>query len=110
MANDGKRKRPPKPPTEVAIRAALDREFARWDYMKEYGCQDPFWSDGINMNLTRKHIIFYYRQLQEAMGESVDLMNERPVPPEVPNDYMAPNGRYPDRLEGRSPRHVAEES
>ena len=29
------------------------------------------------------------------------VMNERPLPPEVPDRYMVPTGKYPDRLNGK---------
>ena len=32
------------------------REIASWKYMQEHGCNDPFWSDGCNMNL--REILF----------------------------------------------------
>ena len=31
----------------------------------------------------------------------MDLRNERPLPPEVPDGYMVPTGKYPDRLNGK---------
>lgn len=33
------------------------RERATWNHINENGCNDPFWPDGCNMNLTRNHII-----------------------------------------------------
>ena len=99
-----------KPRTEAQIREDLDREYSRWEYILKHGCQDPFWPDGTNMNLTRNHIIYHYRELREVMQEPVqlslfdagmDLRTERPVPPKVPENYMAPEG---DHLAVRLPR------
>ena len=28
-----------------------------WEDIKVYGCRDPFWEDGVNMNLERNHCI-----------------------------------------------------
>lgn len=98
---------PPERMTAMQIRAQLDDEFHRWDDIAKHGCSDPFWPDGANMNLTRNHIIHWYRLLREKMVEPVqltmfdagmDLTRERPLPPEVSNDYMVRGGRYPDRL------------
>lgn len=41
-----------------------------------------------------------YRQLS-MFDAGMDLRNERPLPPEVPDKYMVPTGKYPDRLNGK---------
>ena len=71
---------------------AIRREIKHWRYLREYGCQDPQWPDGTNMNLTRNHIIWSKRLLEELCADAgVDLPGEYylPIPPEVPNNYMA---------------------
>lgn len=35
----------------------IREEIAQWKDINQNGCNDPFWSDGCNMNLTRNHII-----------------------------------------------------
>lgn len=30
----------------------------RYEYLRAHGGSDPFWSDGVNMNLCRKHVIY----------------------------------------------------
>lgn len=70
--------------------AALEKSFARWDFIREHGCSDPFWTDGVNMNLVRNHIIFYKQKLSEET--TLFLLPEafyRETPPVVDNDYMA---------------------
>ena len=70
--------------------AALEKSFARWDFIRENGCSDPFWTDGVNMNLVRNHIIFYKQKLSEET--TVFLLPEafyRETPPLLDNDYMA---------------------
>lgn len=74
----------------VDYAAALENRFARWDYIREHGCSDSFWADGVNMNLVRNHIIYYKQQLSEEA--TLFLLPEayyREVPPEVDNNYMA---------------------
>ena len=62
-----------------------------------------------NLELTRNHIIWFYRQLAELIdGIQFDLFSEagfdperyglRPLPPEYPSNWMCPTGDYPDRL------------
>lgn len=70
--------------------AALEKSFARWNYIRENGCSDPFWADGVNMNLVRNHIIFYKQKLSEEA--TLFLLPEafyREIPPEVDNNYMS---------------------
>lgn len=70
----------------------IRREIKHWCYLREHGCNDPQWPDGVNMNLTRNHVIYGKRRLEELCAEAgIDLPGEyyRPVPPEVPNNYMA---------------------
>lgn len=90
------------PPTESEIRAQINREFDRWNDLAINGCTDPFWADGVNMNLTRNHILCGYSQLAELGLTIRDLLGEypeeRPVPPRVPMMYMVRDGQSPDRL------------
>jgi len=69
---------------------ALSDSFDRWNYLYQKGGQDPFYSDGVNLNLVRNHIIYYKRQIEETMKpeQYPDIYN-RETPPEVSMDYMA---------------------
>ena len=70
----------------------IRREIEHWKVINQNGCNDPFWSDGCNMNLTRNHIIYYQRQLREICTENrLPLPDEYylAVPPEVDMNYMA---------------------
>lgn len=71
-----------------------------WQDMKVYGCGDPFWEDGANLNLTRNHCI-YYRRLMEDLCIQHQMpmpdLSPYPIPPKVAEDYMAPYGRFPNR-------------
>lgn len=68
------------------------RERDHWNYINENGCNDPFWPDGCNMNLTRNHIISYKRDIAELCEENGMPLPEEyflKVPPEVDMNYMA---------------------
>lgn len=63
-----------------------------WLHIKEYGCQDPFWPDGSNMNLERNHIAYHKKMIGEICAElEIPLPEEFyiPEPPEVNERYMA---------------------
>lgn len=47
----------------------LTRSFQRWDHIYEFGCTDPFYEDGTNLNLVRNHIIHYKKEIEELLKE-----------------------------------------
>lgn len=75
----------------------------RWRYIKKYGCSDPFWPDGCNMNLVRNHIIYYLMKIQELSAQPVQLslfdshpctpsagvLSDKRIPPKVDTNFMA---------------------
>ena len=87
----------------VDYAAALENSFARWDFIHEHGCSDPFWADGVNMNLVRNHIMYYKQKLSEEA--TLFLLPEayyREVPPEVDNNFMA----RPDEIRQNAARSM----
>lgn len=79
----------------------IRREIAHWQDLNEHGGQDPFYPDGVNMNLTRNHIIYDKRQIMELCGKhGIPFPEEMylPLPPEVDQYYMA-NLKQKRRLE-----------
>lgn len=78
----------------------IREEIAQWKDINQNGCNDPFWSDGCNMNLTRNHIIYYQRLIVEICTENQLPLPEEyylSVPPEVDSYYMA-NLKQKDRV------------
>lgn len=74
-------------------------ERLEWECIYKYGCSDPFWPDGTNLNLIRNHCIYYKRQMDEICKEhSLPMPVLLPIPDEVDDDFMAPYGRFPNRL------------
>lgn len=70
----------------------LENDHERWKHIFQYGCQDPFWSDGCNMYLKRNHIIYKRKMIEEiceAINEQLPEVWYEPVPPEVDKNYMA---------------------
>ena len=75
-----------------------------WEFIYKYGCSDPFWPDGSNLNLIRNHCIFYKQEMERICKEhSLPLPETLPLPDEVSEDYMAPYGRFPNRLVNSEP-------
>lgn len=76
----------------------ISSDTQRWIDINENGCWNPSWSDGTNMNLVRRHIIWSKRNIVEiCVKYNCPLPEEyfSPVPPEVSEYYMA----YPKRVE-----------
>lgn len=70
----------------------LENSFCIWERLKEYGGSDPFYSDGVNMNLVRNHISYYKAKIEETIpeGEYPEIYYKE-TPPIVSSDYMARN-------------------
>ncbi len=71
--------------------AELEKEYARWDEVFTRGGSDPFWTDGVNLELTRNHILHYKEQLAKQDNSLFGLPDiyYRETPPEVDPNYMA---------------------
>ena len=61
----------------------------QWKRLRENGGNDPFWTDGVNLNLVRNHIIYGRRLCEEELQEG-DYPEEYylPLPEQVPPNYM----------------------
>ena len=44
---------------------------------QEHGGSDPNYDDGVNMNLTRNHIIYYKNELEDLYGEDMPINLDR---------------------------------
>lgn len=68
----------------------LQSAFDQWDALHEHGAHDPFWSDGVNLNLERNHILYYKGRIErELPPKDYPAIYQRPTPPQMPDDYMA---------------------
>lgn len=77
---------------------SIRKELAHWKDLNENGGSDPFYEDGINMELTRNHIIWYRRKCEEELDP--DHYPEEyylEIPPEVDRHYMAKASEIPGR-------------
>lgn len=90
----------------------LFRSFAQWEYLYTYGGQDPFWPDGVNLNLVRNHIIYEKRQIEELLQDEQENtffstpypdIYHRPTPDEVDSNYMA----RADEIRARANEQIA---
>lgn len=68
----------------------IERELARWKTLYTEGGSDPFWADGVNLNLVRNHILYAKKKCEEELPESeYPELYYADIPPKVGNNYMA---------------------
>lgn len=66
----------------------------RYEELKTHGGADPFWPDGVNMNLCRNHVLYLRKRIEMEL-EPADYPEEYylEIPEKVDGDYMAnPDG------------------
>lgn len=39
----------------------------RYEDLRVHGGSDPFWSDGVNMNLCRNHVMYFRKQVETEL-------------------------------------------
>ena len=79
-----------------ALLMEIRNEYQAWNEIAEHGCSDPFWPDGVNMNLIRNHIVFLKDQILAQAKEEKKLIPREfywVLPPEVPEEYMVKSGK-----------------
>lgn len=68
----------------------LQNSHEQWNQIYKFGCSDPFWPDGVNLNLVRNHIISYRKQIEESFApEDYPAVYFKEIPFEIDQDYMA---------------------
>lgn len=71
--------------------SSLEERYSRWDFLKKEGGSDPNYPDGVNLNLVRNHILWYKGKIITLCEENSIPLPEifnKPIPDEVPYDYM----------------------
>ena len=92
----------------LSLTTELEKSYARWDTLYREGGSDPFWPDGMGLNLVRNHMIGYKARIHsliEGNQEELTLFPlnypeiwHKELPPEVDGDYMA----KPDAIRKRA--------
>lgn len=69
----------------------IQADYARWQRYYNYGGDDPFWPDGVNLNLLRNHILYSKQKIMELCRENAlpEIEFSVPTPPEMEDSYMA---------------------
>jgi hypothetical protein len=77
-----KKKTPQQEVYEIAER--VTGTVASWKSHKVNGCNDPFYPDGLNMNLLRNHLFYYKRKIRELCAEHNLLLPPEAFTPDLP--------------------------
>lgn len=84
----------------VDYEAELIREYEHWEYLKEFGGNDPHYDDGVNMNMTRNHIIHKKNEMEKLYGKDMGKYPDiyfRELPPKVERQYVAQADKIRDK-------------
>lgn len=75
---------------------SIRASFEHWEEIRKKGCGDPFYPDGVNMNLIRNHIICdqgLLRDLCKANGFKCPFIARKHPPREVMDSFMSKGSR-----------------
>ena len=75
------------------------KRYAHWETERRDGCVDPNWSDGVNLNLVRGHIICAKGQIRhtcDKFGLTIPAIYYRALPPVMPGDFFVIDGKNYD--------------
>lgn len=79
----------------------LKNYFDRWEKAYNYGSAEPFWADGMHLNIIRNHIKDIKKKIENEIGFddrfSYPDIYHKETPPELDNNYMAIPLRILDR-------------
>lgn len=78
--------------TSIDLEVRLMSDYSRWKHIFEFGCSDPSWCDGVNINLVRNHIMYDKKRIEEVLKDNYIAYPDSyfyPDPVELPNDFMA---------------------
>lgn len=68
----------------------LAKAYDQWENLQKQGGSDPFYPDGVNLNLIRNHILYYKQRIEEEQPLYKNTqMFQRALPPKVDDSYMA---------------------
>lgn len=76
--------------------ASCEERHRHWHELYANGTSDPFWADGVNLNLVHNHIRYYNKIIKECcdeLGQDYPEVYCREIPPKVDRSYIAQKDR-----------------
>ncbi len=81
------------PVTAESLVAQIREDRKRWDEIKAHGTTDPFYEDGVNLNLVRRQIMIKQDELKafckEQKLKACPIEATKKPPPQLSDTYMA---------------------
>ena len=88
------------------LMAECAEHYDHWQNVRQNGCNDPTWSDGVNLNLIRNHIIHAKREIKSLCDNFrlvIPAIYFRPLPLTMRNDFYVITGKwYETRTKNRN--------
>ena len=84
--------------TRTELKSLLAEDYERWKRIYTEGTSDPSYSDGINANLIRNHIIYHKYLCEANLKDKWGAYPDEyyfPEPPELLNSFMAKDRYLP---------------
>lgn len=78
--------------TSKELAEMLRDSYNRWTNIFFNGCSDPNWSDGVNINLVRNHILAYKHYVETTLKDNYIAYPDEyyyPTPVELSSSFMA---------------------
>jgi hypothetical protein len=83
----------------------IRQETQNWESIHKSGCSDPFWPDGVNLNLIHNHICYEKDEIRRLCKESEEAPPPEfyfPTPPIVDENFFAvPNSERAKKIKSR---------
>lgn len=76
--------------------ASCEERHRHWHELYANGTSDPFWADGVNLNLVHNHIRYYNKIIKECcdeLGQDYPEVYCREIPQKVDPSYIAQKDR-----------------
>lgn len=76
----------------------IRERYERYIHIFKEGSSDPTWTDGVNINLVRNHIIYEKSRVEEILKDNYIAYPDEyfyPNPIELPDDFVAVDRKAP---------------
>lgn len=82
--------------TSLVLGQRIFSDYSHWVEIFNEGCNDPNWSDGVNINLVRNHILYDKSEVERVLGDNYIAYPDEyfyPDPVELSSNFMAKERR-----------------
>lgn len=91
----------------MELQKSIKDSFKRWDHIHRKGTRDPFYEDGVNLDLVRNHIMHDQAKLSELCKEMkapCPKEAKKRLPPQLRQTFCAKGSKAGPCVERRKKR------